>query len=107
MLTLEAIVQAAGFESESEFNRLVGLALLRTARQRVAFKRWQRADGTKEGLLKLCETTPEEVSHGHPQEHAAPHPLYRPRLRHRRPAPSSLSASAKPGSPNTGRQSGA
>lgn len=59
MLTLEAVVKAAGFESEDEFSRLVGRAPLRTARQRVAFKQWQRADGTKEGLLKLCEAEPE------------------------------------------------
>lgn len=62
MLTLEAVVKATGFESEDEFNRLVCRAPLRTARQRVAFKRWQRADGTKEGLLKLCETAPGEES---------------------------------------------
>ncbi len=66
MLTLEAVVKAAGFESENEFNRLVCQAPLRTAKQRVAFKRWQRVDGTKEGLLKLCETAQEEAPHGHP-----------------------------------------
>lgn len=54
MLTLEAVVKANGFESEAEFHRLVSNAPLRTSKQRVAFKRWQRADGTKDGLLKLC-----------------------------------------------------
>lgn len=55
MLTLEAVVKANGFESEAEFHRLICRVPMRTAKQRVAFKRWQRADGTKDGLLKLCE----------------------------------------------------
>jgi len=62
VLTLEAVVKANGFESEDEFHRLVCRAPLRTAKQRVAFHRWQRADSTKAGLLKLCEAAPEEKS---------------------------------------------
>lgn len=42
-----------GFADEAELHRLVAAADLGTPTALLAFKRWQRDDGTKAGLLKI------------------------------------------------------
>jgi hypothetical protein len=52
-MDLEGVVKDLGFESESEFHRMVSSVDLSTPVKRTAFKDWQHNDGTKKGLMKL------------------------------------------------------
>jgi hypothetical protein len=50
---MEEIIKEYGFDSLKEFNHLVANVDLSTQEKRIAFKKWQEEDGTKEGILKL------------------------------------------------------
>ena len=43
----ERMVREAGFSGMTEFNRKVAAVRLDTTEDRVAFKRWQNADGAR------------------------------------------------------------
>lgn len=50
---MEKILKENGFESLKEFHSMIANVDLDSPDKIVAFKNWQKIDGTKEGLLKL------------------------------------------------------
>ena len=52
---IDKIAKECGFDSMTEFNRLVSNIDLTSAKKLKAFKDWQECDGSKDGLLKLKE----------------------------------------------------
>ena len=53
MESFEDMVRAGGFASAEEFHRMVSSVRLTSPGDIEAFKRWQREDGTKDGLARL------------------------------------------------------
>ncbi|MGV6816151.1 MAG: hypothetical protein ACWA44_02640 [Thiotrichales bacterium] len=50
---MEDLVKELGFESVQEYHKLVSTADISTVEKMVAFEKWKKEDGSKEGLLKL------------------------------------------------------
>lgn len=50
---IEEIVKEMGFDSLSEFNKLVSSVDISTPEKLKLFQQWKENDGTKEGLLKI------------------------------------------------------
>lgn len=53
MNAIEELVKVNGFDSLEEFNKMVASVDISTPVRYADFVRWQRDDGSKEGLLKL------------------------------------------------------
>lgn len=53
---MEALVKELGFESLSEYHRLVANIDISTKEKLKDFENWKENDGTKQGLLNLNET---------------------------------------------------
>ena len=50
---MEEMVKECGFDSFEEFNKMISNVDISTEEKMKKFKKWQYADGTKKGLLKL------------------------------------------------------
>jgi len=54
---MEEIVKQYGFDSLTEFHKMVAAIDLSTMDDKISFRVWKDFDGTKEGLLKLKTIT--------------------------------------------------
>ena len=56
-MTLDLIAQENGFNDSREMSRLIATVDISTPEKFAAFKKWQYTDGTKDGLMKLFDTS--------------------------------------------------
>lgn len=49
---MDAFAKECGFDSMTEFNRLISSVDLSSIRKLKAFEDWKKCDGSKDGLLK-------------------------------------------------------
>lgn len=56
---MEEFVKLLGFDSVTQYNKLVFTTDVSTPEKLAAFEKWQGEDGTKEGLLRLRGELPE------------------------------------------------